>query len=280
MEDVMSENMRSYTVTLDNGLSVPCVEHGDPTGTPLLLLHGYPDSWRSFEPVLSKFSASIRAIAFTQRGHGAADKPANGYAPEDFAADAVRLLDRLGISSAVIAGHSMGSFIAQRIAIDYPERVTGLILMGSFPTVVGNAVVDGLWREGVSQLEDPVGRDLAFDFQSGTVNQPIADELIETFVSESLKVPARVWRAALQGLMNADHTRDLPRIEAPTLIVWGAHDNFFPQSDQNKLLAAIPNAELLVYETAGHSFHWEEPERFARHAAAFVETLERSRIAA
>ncbi|WEX74737.1 alpha/beta hydrolase [Sinorhizobium numidicum] len=276
----MSENLRSYTVTLGDGLSVPCVEHGDPAGTPLLLLHGYSDSWRSFEPMLSKFPASIRAIAFTQRGHGEADRPANGYSPEDFAADAVRLLDRLGISRAVIAGHSMGSFIAQRIAIDYPERVSGLVLMGSFPTVMGNAVVDELWREGVSQLEDPVRRDLACDFQRGTVNQPIPDELLETFISESLKVPARVWRAALQGLMNADHTRDLPRIGAPTLIVWGAHDNFFPRSDQDKLLGVIRNAELLLYETAGHSFHWEEPERFARDAAAFVETVAASRVAA
>lgn len=276
----MSENLRSYTITLVDGLSVPCVEHGDPTGTPLLLLHGYPDSWRSFESVLSKFPVSIRAIAFTQRGHGEADKPASGYSPVDFAADAVRLLDRLGISRAVIAGHSMGSFVAQRIAIDYPERVSGLVLMGSFPTLIGNIVADELWREGVSQLEDPVGRAFAFDFQRSTVKQPIPDQLLNIFVSESLKVPARVWRAALKGLMNADHTRDLHCIGAPTLIVWGAYDNFFPGSDQNKLLGAIRNAELLIYETSGHSFHWEEPERFVRDAAAFVETVARSRIPA
>ncbi|RVQ62557.1 alpha/beta hydrolase [Sinorhizobium meliloti] len=124
----MSENLRSYTITLVDGLSVPCVEHGDPTGTPLLLLHGYPDSWRSFESVLSKFPVSIRAIAFTQRGHGEADKPASGYSPVDFAADAVRLLDRLGISRAVIAGHSMGSFVAQRIATTIPSVSPGLSL--------------------------------------------------------------------------------------------------------------------------------------------------------
>jgi non-heme chloroperoxidase len=239
-----------------------------------------PDSWRSFEPVLSKFPASVRAIAFTQRGHGAADKPAEGYTPDDFASDAVRLLDRLGISRAVIAGHSMGSFIAQRIAIDYADRVAGLVLMGSFPTVMGNAAVDELWREGVSQLEDPVGRDLAFEFQSGTVSQPIPDELLETFVSESLKAPARVWRAALRGLMHADHTSDLSRIAAPTLIVWGARDNIFPRSDQDELLAAISAAELLLYEKAGHSLHWEEPERFARDVATFVETVGMSRITA
>jgi pimeloyl-ACP methyl ester carboxylesterase len=256
------------------------VEHGDPAATPLLLLHGLTDSWRSFEPVLSKFPASIRAIAFTQRGHGEAAKPADGFAPTDFASDAVGLMDRLGINRAVIAGHSMGSFIAQRIAIDHPERVAGLVLMGSFPSGRDNAAVDELWREGVSQLEDPVGRDFAFEFQSSTLAQPIPSALLETFVGESLKTPAHVWKKALRGLIDSDNTPELALIEARTLIAWGAKDAFFLRSDQDVLLAGIPCAELLIYDRAGHAFHWEEPARFAHDIATFVEACTLSRTAA
>jgi pimeloyl-ACP methyl ester carboxylesterase len=276
----MNGNLRSYTVALENGLSVPCVEHGDPAATPLLLLHGLTDSWRSFEPVLSKFPASIRAIAFTQRGHGEAAKPAGGFAPTDFASDAVGLMDRLGIDRAVIAGHSMGSFIAQRIAIDHPERVAGLVLMGSFPSGADNAALDELWREGVSQLEDPVGRDFAFEFQSSTLAQPIPSALLETFVGESLKTPAHVWKKALRRLIDGDHTPELALIEARTLVAWGAKDAIFSRSDQDVLLAGIRCAELLIYDRAGHAFHWEEPARFAHDIATFLEACTQSRTAA
>ncbi|RWK95514.1 MAG: alpha/beta hydrolase [Mesorhizobium sp.] len=275
----MSDNLRSYTIRLDNGLSVPCVEHGNPAATPLLLLHGYTDGWRSFEPVLQKFPASVRAIAFTQRGHGEAGKPAEGYTPRDFASDAVALLDRLGIGRAVIAGHSMGSFVAQRIAIDYPDRVAGLVLEGSFPATAGNAAVDELWRE-VEHFTDPIERDFAFAFQSSTLAQPIPRALLETFVDESLKTPARIWKDALRGLMDADHTAELTLIRAPTLVMWGAADALFPRSVQDVLLARIPGAQLSLYDRAGHSIHWEEPLRFASDVAAFIEARTTSQQAA
>jgi pimeloyl-ACP methyl ester carboxylesterase len=89
-------------------------------------------------------------------------------------------------------------------------------------------------------------------------------------VEESLKVPARVWKAALQGLFIADHSGELRGIRAPTLIVWGDRDEFFRRHDQDALAAAIAGAELLVYQGAGHAPHWEEPERFAIDLAAFV----------
>lgn len=101
------------------------VEHGDPAGTPVLLLHGVTDSWRSFETVLPHLPASIRAFAVTQRGHGDASRPPAGYRYADFAADLVALMDVLGLESALVSGHSMGRAIAQRFAIDYPERTLG-----------------------------------------------------------------------------------------------------------------------------------------------------------
>lgn len=265
----MSEKLRSRIVTLDNDLSLPCVEHGDPEGEPLLLLHGLSDSWRSFEPVLSKFPESVRAIALSQRGHGDADKPLEGYTPRHFANDAVNLLDKLGISRATVAGHSFGSFVAQRIALDHADRVSALILVGSFPAADDNSAVEELWRS-VSSMEDPIRRDFAVDFQSSTLAQPIPNALLDVFVGESLKVPARVWKQALRGMMDASHTAILSAIRAPTLIMWGAHDAFFPRSDQDQLLAGIAGAELSLYANAGHAIHWEEPERFAQDVVTFM----------
>jgi pimeloyl-ACP methyl ester carboxylesterase len=110
------------SVDLANGINIQYVEQGEPSGTPVLFLHGVTDSWRSFEPVLPHLPASIHAYALSQRGHGDSTSPAAGYSFRDFASDVVAFMDALNIKSAVIVGHSMGSYVAQRFAMDHPER--------------------------------------------------------------------------------------------------------------------------------------------------------------
>ena len=113
---------------------LPVIEHGDPDGVPVVLLHGLSDSGRSFEPLLPHLPPSLRVLAMTLRGHGDAPKPEDGYGAEQMAADVVAILDDADVDRAVVAGHSMGSIIATRLALDAPERVAGLVLMGAKPT--------------------------------------------------------------------------------------------------------------------------------------------------
>src|SRR5687768_16236662 len=112
-------------------ISLPYAEQGARAGIPVLMLHGWSDYLRSFEPVFPHLPSAVRAIAATQRGHGDADRPAGGYSPSDLASDAIALLDSLGIERAVVVGHSMGAWVAQRIAIEHPERVDGVVLAGA-----------------------------------------------------------------------------------------------------------------------------------------------------
>lgn len=265
---------RSSLLRLPSGLPIPYVESGDPRGQPLVLLHGYSDSWRSFEPVLPHLPPGLRVLVPTQRGHGAAGKPAEGYGLRDFSADLAAFLDGLDLGAAVIAGHSLGSCIAQRFALDHPERVSGLVLAGSCPTAKGKRDLLEL-QQAVDALSDPVPRAFAEAFQRSTLVQPVAPALLDMVVAESLETPVHVWRAALRGLLEADHAAELHRITQPTLVVWGGRDTLFPWPDQEALLAAIPAARLEVYAEAGHGLHWEEPERFARDLAAFVEAARR-----
>lgn len=262
------------SVELPNRVKLPYVEQGDPSGVPVLLLHGYTDSWRSFECVLPHLPRSIHAFALSQRGHGDAVRPAVGYHPQDFAADLVQFMDALELGPAVIAGHSMGSTIAQRFAIDFPERTAGLLLMGSFAPVPGHPSMLALWDSVVSTLRDPIDRGIVLEFQQSTLAHPMPQRFLETVVQESLKVPARVWRAALEALLETDFSGELGKIRAPTLIVWGDQDAFCPRSDQ-EVLAAIAGSQLVVYPGAGHALHWEEPDHFAADLVAFAETLVR-----
>lgn len=260
-------------IELANGVGLPYVERGSPSGVPVLLLHGITDSWRSFERVLPYLPDSIRAFAISQRGHGDADRPAEGYRPEDFAADIAALMHALDLGPAIVAGHSMGASIAQRFAIDHPGRTLGLVLAGSLATWRAHPDFVQLWDCVVSTLTDPIDPRFVREFQESTLAQPVPPAFLETVVRESLKLPARVWKAVLrEALLEPDFSGELARIRAPTLILWGDRDAL-TRSGQEALAAAIPGSRRMVYAGAGHGLHWEEPRRFAADLAAFAANL-------
>ncbi len=262
-------------IQLPNRPKLEYIEHGDHDGVPVILLHGITDSWRSYELVLPHLPKSLRAFAISQRGHGESERPQSGYHPRDFADDVAAFMDALDLQRAVIAGHSMGSYVAQCFAMNYPERISGLVLAGSFMTLRGDKGLQEFWDTGLSKLEDPVDPNFALEFQKSTLALPIPENYLDTVVKESLKLPARVWKAAFKDLMAADLSAELGKIKAPTLIIWGDKDAYFLREQQDALAAGIANAKLVIYSGAGHALHWEAPQRFANDLVEFVQTLER-----
>ena len=258
---------------LPHRIKLSYVEQGSTSGIPVLLLHGVTDSWHSFERVLPHLPASMRVFALSQRGHGDSDRPAAGYHPRDFAADAAAFMDRLKLESAVIVGHSMGSYVAQQFAMHYPERTSGLVLVGSFINCRDNPGVVEFWESAVKELTDPIDPDFVLEFQESTLARPVPQTFLDLVVQESLKVPARVWKAAFAGLLEADLSGELDKIRSPTLILWGDQDAYFPRRDQDTLAEAIASSQLVVYPGTGHALHWEEPERFAADLAGFVQKI-------
>ena len=257
-------------VALCTGVTVPYVEQGAGSGVPVLLLHAYVDSWRFFEPVLHHLPPSIHAYAFTQRGHGDAERPRDGYRPEDFAADVAAFMDAVGLESAVIVGQSSGGYVAQRFAIDRPGRTLGLVLI-STPRDFRDKPAD--LSRTVSQLTDPVDPKVVRKFVQSTITQPVAPAYLETLVAESCKVPARVWKATLEGLLDADVPIECGTISAPTLLLWGDRDTLCPRSEQDALAAAIVSAELVTYPGTGHLVACEQPARAAADIVAFAQRL-------
>jgi pimeloyl-ACP methyl ester carboxylesterase len=245
------------------------IEQGDPHGAPVVLLHGLSDSGRSFEPVLPHLPASLRVLAMTVRGHGDAPKPEDGYSAEQLAADVLATMDDAKVDRAVVAGHSMGSIIGTRLAIDAPERVAGLVLMGAKPTF-DDPVLEELFAV-TEALEDPVDPEFVREFQESTLARPLVPGLLDQAVEESLKMPARVWRALAGATLRADHSAQLGRIAAPTLVAWGERDDIALRSDQDALLEAIPGARLGVYPGGGACLPLGGPATFARDLVAFVE---------
>ena len=260
------------TVDLSSGPTLTYLEEGSLSGIPVVLLHGIGDSMRAFDLLLPHLPDSMHAFALSQRGHGDSSRPASGYRPADFAGDVRAFLDAVGVSRAVIVGHSMGSWIAQQFAVDHPDRTLGLVLVGAFATVAGSAAWLDIDR-AVAGFADTVDREFVVEFQASTLARRVPDAFFDLVVRESLKMPARVWRQIATDFLAA------PRIErgairTPTLVVWGDRDAYCPRAHQDSLLATIPRARLEIYAGAGHALHWEEPARFVADLAAFVETLE------
>ncbi|MER7949328.1 alpha/beta hydrolase [Streptomyces sp. NPDC096079] len=249
--------------------TLPYAEAGRPGSTPLLLVHGYLDSWWTFEPLLRRMPPGLHAYAPTQRGHGDAGKPPDGYLPEDFADDLLAFMDGVGIERAVLVGGSSGGVQARIVAGRRPDRVAGLVLLGVPATLADKPRAAEFW-EAVRELRDPVDPALAAALSEGLTETPMGRGFLQTVVDEMLKAPAHVWRETLRGLLETDLRATLSGILVPTLLVWGERDPILTREEQQTILDAIPDSRLVVYEGVGHLAYWETPDRVLRDLATFV----------
>jgi pimeloyl-ACP methyl ester carboxylesterase len=167
----------------------------------------------------------------------------------------------------------MGSSVALQLAGDRPDLVRALVCVGTLARYGDKPDLRAYRNGDVAALRDPVPDAIAREFQVSTLANPIDQATLEVMVRESRKVPARVWRAALDGLLEDHFCARIPTIQAPVLLVWGSADSYALRADQDLLRSALPNARLLVYEHVGHALHWEQPQRFANDLADFVATL-------
>lgn len=259
------------TISLSTGVKLEYIEQGDKNGIPVIFLHGFPDSWRSYEQVVSYLPKSFHVFAISQRGHGNSDHPAKGYYPKDFAADVAAFMKALNLPPAVIVGHSMGGIMTQQFVVSYPKLVRGFVLEGTFVSF-GDKKEMADFKTVVDQLQDPLDTATAREFQKSTLANPISEEYFNLLLNESMKVEAKVWKGVWEGLMTANFRTALYSVKKPALIVWGEKDIMAPREDQEYFLLAIEGSQMIEYKGAGHSLHWEDPKRFADDVARFVES--------
>lgn len=263
----------SRVVDLRTGVRMPYFEQGDSSGIPLVLVHAVGDSQYIFEGLLARLPAAIHAFAPTMRGHGDASRPASGYRSSDFAGDLAAFMDAVHIEAAVIAGGSSGGLVGQRFAIDFPDRILGLVLLGAPLTLGNKPFAQGLWESTISKLSDPIDPAFVRRFTESTLSRPVPEALLDASIRESLKVPAFVWKDTLRGILADDFSSELARVAVPTLVIWGDGDTLLPREDQEAFTRLIKGARLVVYPGAGHVFYWEDPARAAADLASFTEEL-------
>jgi non-heme chloroperoxidase len=274
-EPAASPRAAERSVALRDGPTLHYLEQGMADGEPVLLLHGYTDSSFSFSRILPLLPARLRVLALDQRGHGSSSKDRSSHTIADLAADVVAFLDALAIDRATVVGHCLGSMVAQRVAIDHPGRVRRLLLVSTMMRG-GNAVTGPLLAE-VRRLADPVDPAFVRDFQRSTVHGPVPEDFFGRACAESARLPARIWRQALEDFVLQDTTSALGSIRAPTRILWGDKDAIFLRQEQEELARHVPGATLRILADVGHAPHWEQPELFAQELIAFLGSTDAAR---
>jgi pimeloyl-ACP methyl ester carboxylesterase len=239
------------------------------SGDPLVLIAGlgYPLwQWHKMVPFLAEH---FQVIAFDNRGVGQTDKPAGPYTAQMLAADTAGLLDALGIESAAIAGHSMGGFVAQAMALDYPEKISALILCS---TNFGGPRHVPITPEAMAVLAD-VTSDPLTRFTNGLQvstapgwteeNPEIVKEWTEWRVANPLDLAGYQSQMAIGLALVAEEAafeHRLPSVSVPTMIIFGAHDKVVPPENANLLAKQISGSQITIIPDAGHFFCIEAPE--------------------
>jgi pimeloyl-ACP methyl ester carboxylesterase len=264
-----------------NGIELYYEMQGD-AGPPLVLLAGlgYPAwQWGKMAPLLAK---RCRVILPDNRGVGKSAKPPGPYTADLLAADTLGLLDALGIAQAVVMGHSMGGFIAQALALGYPQRVSKLILASTnFGGPHHAPITPAAMAVLTDMSSDPVTRfrnGLAVSTAPGFVDAQPA--LIEEWLAWRAANPIDPagYQAQLAiglGLLRkeASFEQRLPSLAMPTLILSGAHDAVVPPANVELLAAQIPHSRVHLLPDAGHFFPLETPEEAAQVVIDFIEAF-------
>lgn len=245
-------------------------------GTAVVFLHGFGASMYSWRKTLPPVAAAgYRVIAIDNRGFGFSDKPAHGYRNAEYAHLVVTLLDSLGIASAVLVGHSMGGAIAAEVALAYPDRVRGLVLIDA----AGYGVRwPGVLKAARSQLVGATVTRFRSRWVTGRIlRSTYADpsKVTEADVDQYYApVPEPDYGRALRGVLREFRfdtlVGRLGGLQTPTLVLWGDADSWIPVRDGSRLARELPRGAFMVIARTGHAAAEESPDEVNRLLLEFL----------
>lgn len=264
-----------------NGISIEYETFGDAGGSPLLLISGFGSQLVAMDEGFCRVltERGFRVIRFDNRDVGLSSRVEEPYDLDDMAADAVGLLDQLGIGAAHVTGLSMGGMIAQLVAINHPEKVLSLVSIMSH--LGGDDAVP--YDESIAELwlaTPPAGREAYIEHSlqaqrinwAGDFDDAVARRRTETAYDRSFDLDAVArQRKAIQAAPSRRAALGLVRV--PTLIIHGDADPLVPVENGVRTARAIPGSELLVIPGMGH---YNPPRAWAKIADAISENAARA----
>ena len=302
------------SIVLETGIEMRYREVGNPDGRTMLFLHGYTDTSRSFENLMKALlitNPDLRLIAPDLRGHGESSMPPmgspNAFTMEHFAEDILNFMALKHIAKVDLIGHSMGSVIAQEIALQHPEKLVSLTMIGAFVDGKNNDAIQNFlipellqkWQRQLAQRFGDDWRTISYTMTPKDLGEEVTDFLWDNWVTETqgdrsllkaiyletIEIPLGTWFGALEALAEMDNSKRLDQLKTPTLIIWGTGDELILREDQDRLLEACENGNkkhgTRVYHRSyngngpkksrpGHNLHWGDAKNIASDILGFT----------
>ena len=283
-------NLKTERIDLSTGITLNVRHGGLDHGEPIVFLHGFPESHRTWRHQLEELAGEYRVVAPDQRGFAASDKPdgVENYETDKIVADLIALADALGIDEFTLAGHDWGGAAAWLAALTHPDRVKRLIIVNApHPLVFTRSLVEDEGQRAASQYINL--------FRNPAMEAGIAAMGYETFYEKTFgshtdisKVPDEEKRAyiedwsrpgAMTAMLNwyraskievplpgedaevpAWAKAPFPTLKMPTLVIWGLRDKALLPVQLGGLDKLVEDLRIVTSPSAGHFIPWEEPE--------------------
>ncbi|MBI4546766.1 MAG: alpha/beta fold hydrolase [Ignavibacteriae bacterium] len=262
-------------VTINN-IGIEYEVTGPRTGLPVVFIHGFPFGKEMWKPQVNALKRDYYVIAYDVRGHGSSEVGDGQYSIEYFVDDFIALLDHSKISRAVVAGLSMGGYIALRAMERHPDRFRALVLCDTRSEADNNegkikraAQAKSVKADGMKTFTDLFLKNIFYE--KTFKDNPHAVEMIRTSIEKTS--PLAVAGTLLALAARTDTTSSLYTINVPTLILVGQHDALTPPSASHAMKEKIPNAELHIISNAAHISNLENVEEFNAYLLSFLKKV-------
>jgi pimeloyl-ACP methyl ester carboxylesterase len=276
-------------IALSTGVELDVQIAGDSANPPIILLHGFPESHRTWRHQVPALAADHYVIAPDQRGYARSSKPAGveSYAPDKIVADLLALADHLGIGEFTLVGHDWGGAVAWMAALGHPRRIRRLIIVNApHPKIFQRSLFDDPEQRKASQYITRI-RDTSIDqglvgaglerFFSSTFAQHVVGAIagddkaayleewgqhgamtamLNWYRASSITVPAPGEAAERPAWLDAP----FPPVTQPTLVIWGMKDVALLPVQLEGLEALVPDLTVVRVPEGGHFVPWEKPD--------------------
>jgi pimeloyl-ACP methyl ester carboxylesterase len=283
----MTEDFDLQPIALSTGVTLDVVVAGDPANPPIILLHGFPESHRTWRHIIPDLAKDHFVLAPDQRGYARSSKPEGvaSYTPDKIVGDLLALADHFDINRFTLVGHDWGGAVAWMAALQHPNRVRKLVIINApHPFIFQKTMFDDPAQREASQyirafrnpdLENhiaEIGLSSFFDgsFLRHTDFSKIADEkpiyleqwgqpgamtaMLNWYRASAIQVPAMDEEPARPAFLDAP----FPPLHVPTLVIWGLGDAALLPSQLEGLDTLVPGVRIDKVD-AGHFVPWENP---------------------
>lgn len=246
-----------------NGINLYYQQQG--SGEPLLLIMGITATGSVWEKHVEYWQKNFTCITVDNRGVGLSDQPEGPYTTAQMADDCAGLLDALNLSKVRVVGCSMGSTIAQQLAIRHPEKIVSMVLMCPWANCDNKARATFQHMVNCKIAFTPEAFSLFIQLLIYSKSSWDNDTVFAEMAANRRLAATELQAQSIHGLsgqaaacIQHDVLQLLPQIKQPVLVIGGKEDIFTPVWMASAVASAIPNAELHLYDACGHAFHWEQ----------------------